>query len=40
MTIESHEATDAWRELLDTLRGLDESFMAGPKTATSPTDTG
>ena len=34
MTIESHEATDAWRELLDTLRGLDESFMAGPKAVT------
>ncbi len=27
----AHEATDAWRELLDTLRGLDESFMTGPK---------
>lgn len=25
------EATAAWRELLDTLRGLDESFMSGPK---------
>lgn len=31
MTTESHEATDAWRELLDTLRTLDASFMAGPK---------
>ncbi len=34
MTTESHEATDAWRELLDTLRDLDESFMAGPKAVT------
>jgi hypothetical protein len=34
MTTESHEATDAWRELLDTLRGLDESFMTGPKAVT------
>ena len=25
------EVTVAWRELLDTLRGLDESFLAGPK---------
>lgn len=31
MTTESHQATVAWRELLDTLRGLDESFMTGPK---------
>lgn len=34
MTTDSHEATDAWRELLDTLRGLDESFMTGPKAVT------
>lgn len=25
------EVTVAWRELLDTLRGLDDSFMTGPK---------
>ncbi len=31
MTTESHEATAAWRELLDTLRTLDASFMSGPK---------
>ncbi|VEG53125.1 Protein of uncharacterised function (DUF1214) [Mycolicibacterium aurum] len=34
MTTEPHEATAAWRELLDTLRGLDESFMTGPKAVT------
>ncbi|MBX7430536.1 DUF1214 domain-containing protein [Mycobacterium sp. Y57] len=30
----AHEATAAWRELLDTLRVLDESFMSGPKAVT------
>ncbi|PRC47823.1 hypothetical protein C6A85_82975, partial [Mycobacterium sp. ITM-2017-0098] len=34
MTTGSHQATEAWRELLDTLHGLDESFMAGPKAVT------
>ncbi|MDY6995625.1 MAG: DUF1214 domain-containing protein [Actinomycetota bacterium] len=28
------DATRAWRELLDTLRGLDESFLAGPRAVT------
>jgi hypothetical protein len=30
----AHEATDAWRELLDTLRQLDRSFMEGDKAVT------
>ncbi len=28
------EATQAWRDLLDTLRGLDETFLAGPRAVT------
>ncbi|WP_123024216.1 DUF1214 domain-containing protein [Mycolicibacterium stellerae] len=30
----THEATQAWRELLDTLRDLDRSFMEGDKAVT------
>jgi hypothetical protein len=30
----AHEATDAWRELLDTLRQLDRSFMEGDRAVT------
>ena len=31
MTNSEHESTAAWRELLDTLSGLDRSFLAGER---------
>ncbi|MGU3500532.1 DUF1214 domain-containing protein [Mycobacterium sp. C31M] len=30
----THQSTQAWRDLLDTLRGLDDAFIAGPKAVT------
>ncbi len=34
MTEANHESTAAWNELLDTLRGLDRSFLEGDRAVT------
>ena len=34
MTNSEHESTAAWRELLDTLSGLDRSFLDGERAVT------
>ena len=36
MTNGEHESTLAWRELMDTLGGLDRSFLEGERAVSEP----